>query len=129
MAGMRIEVVALVSKTSMAMNARTFAKLLHVARANGWVPSRALADAPTPLDDDDDMLLPRFSPYLESFVSPHEAASLRKALVRACATGAIAAEKHLDLAASALMHLICEGPFEVRLHPVDHAAEMPLQAA
>lgn len=127
LSGMRIELIALGSKTSMAMDATAFAKLLHVARLNGWVPSRILVDTSTPPALE--ALLPRFSAYLEGVVSPKDAAGLRQALVRACATGAIAVERHLNVAASALMHLVCQGPFEVRLASADTEEGCPLKAA
>jgi hypothetical protein len=115
---MTIELAGRVTRKPFKLNPRAFGKLLHVARLHGWDPEQLPEQTPT-VSWDTQVVLPHFGPYLPGSFSPSDAEGLRRALVKASATGAIAVEGTLQIAAQTLLHVAKEGGFEVRLTPSD----------
>lgn len=83
-----------------------------MARLNGWWPENAPQDWPA-ANWDTQILLPYVGPYIPGPVSATEALSLKKALVKASATGLIAAEGSLQIASEIVLLAARAGAFEV----------------
>jgi hypothetical protein len=120
---MTIELVSLATGRSMLVSARAFGRLLHLARKNGWEPEKTSPDWPE-ASWDTQVLEPYVSRYRWGRVSASEAQNLRRALVRAAATGQVLIEGGLALTSEAVLQAARQGPFQVR-----YAAQAPLACA
>ena len=84
--GMMIELVSLVEGRSYKMHPKSFGKLLHMARLEGWHPERVANEWPSD-SWETEIILPHLGPYMPGRVSRADAEGLRVALTRALATG------------------------------------------
>jgi hypothetical protein len=110
---MTVELVSNGGGKTFRMSPRTFGKLLHIARFNGWWPERVSQDWPSGTWNTE-LILPHIGPYMPGPVSPTDASSLVYALNKANATGELAAEPSLHFASLALVQLARAGGFDVR---------------
>lgn len=120
---MTIELVSLATGRTMLVSAGAFGRLLHLARQNGWNPERPQQDW-TGAAGDTQVLEPDPNRYLRGTISADEARSLRRALVRAAATGQVLIEGGLSLTSEAVLQATRHGAFQVR-----HTAQEPFAAA
>ena len=111
---MTLELISETTGRNYRINARAFGKVLHLAHQQGWYPERVSAEWPSE-SWETEIILPHLGPYIPGRVSRFDAEDLRKALTRALATGAVAVEGTVHLAASTLLQVAREGAFRVRL--------------
>jgi hypothetical protein len=111
---MTIELVSVVTGRAFKLNARAFGKLLHLARLHGWSAERVSGEWPSE-SWDTEIILPHLGPYIPGTVTKADADGLRKALIRASATGEIAGDGTIQFSAQTLMQLTRDGGFKVRL--------------
>lgn len=115
---MMVELVSDVSGRVNRINRKAFGKLLHLARLHGWSPERIPSEWPS-ASWETELILPHLGPYLPGYVSRTDADGLRRALIRAMATGDVAVEGTVGLASMTLSQVVREGGFRVRLNPVE----------
>jgi len=120
---MTIELISNATGQVIQMSVRAFGKLLHLAKKNGWEPERGPQDWPD-ANWDTQIFLPYVGRYMPGVISATEAQGLRRALVRASATGQIAMDGSLRIASEALLHTTREGPFRVRCVEVEPVARV-----
>jgi hypothetical protein len=96
------------------MAPKALGKLLHMARLQGWQPERVPKQWPSETWETE-IILPHLGPYMPGRVSKTDAEGLRIALTRAMATGTVAAEGNLQLAAGTLLQIARDGAFWVQL--------------
>lgn len=111
---MTLELVCEHNRRKFDINPKALGKLLHLARLDGWLPERVSSVWPSE-SWETSIILPHLGPYMPGRVSRADAEGLRIALTRALATGAVAAEGSVQIAASTLLQVAREGPFRVRL--------------
>src|SRR5262245_5209318 len=104
---MVLELVSEESGRSYQMKPKALGKLLHMARLEGWYPQRVPHEWPSD-SWDTEMILPHLGPYIPGRVSKTDAEGLRIALTRALATGTVAAEGTVQIAAGTLLQLARE---------------------
>jgi hypothetical protein len=110
---MTIELVSIATGGVLQLSAKAFGRLLHLAKQNGWEPEKGPKDWPE-ANWDTQVFLPYLGRYLPGLISATEAQSLRRALIRASATGQVAIDGNLTLATEVLLQAAREGPFQVR---------------
>jgi len=110
---MTIELLSLATGRTMLVSAKAFGRLLHLARRNGWEPERTQQDWPEATWDTQ-VLEPYVSRYMWGKVSASEARNLRRALVKASATGQVLIEGGLSLTSEAVLQAARQGAFQVR---------------
>ena len=110
---MTLELVSEVNGRSYDMKPKALGKLLHMARLEGWQPERVPHEWPSD-SWETEIILPHLEPYMPGRVSRADAEGLRIALTRALATGTVAAEGTVQLAAGTLLQVAREGAFRVR---------------
>ena len=113
-AGMMFELVSEVGGRSYKISPKSFGKLLHMARLNGWNPERVPHEWPS-LSWETELIIPHLGPYMPGRVSRADAEGLRLALTRALATGAVAVEGTVQLASVTLLQVARAGGFRVCL--------------
>jgi hypothetical protein len=113
-AGMTLELVSEVGGRSYHMKPRALGKLLHMARLEGWQPERVPHEWPSD-SWETEIILPHLEAYMPGRVSRADAEGLRIALTRALATGTVAAEGTVQVAAGTLLQVARDGAFQVRL--------------
>ena len=113
-AGMTLELMSEVSGRTYDIKPRALGKLLHIARREGWQPERVSPEWPSD-SWETEVILPHLGAYMPGRVSRGDAEGLRIALTRALATGTVAAEGTVQVAAGTLLQVAREGPFWVRL--------------
>ena len=113
-AHMTLELVSDVSGRRYFINPKALGKLLHIARLQGWQPERLPNQWPSD-SWETAIILPHLGPYMPGHVSRADAEGLRIALTRAMATGTVAAEGNLQLAAGTLLQVARDGAFRVQL--------------
>jgi len=123
--GMMMEIVNEVSGRGYLMRPKTLGKLLHMARLEGWHPQRVSPEWPS-ASWETEIILPHLGPYMPGRVSRSDAEELRIALTRALATGTVAAEGTVQVAAVTLLQVAREGAFRVRLSRSDSLESQPL---
>lgn len=96
------------------MSPKTFGKLLHLARLEGWYPERVSHEWPSE-SWETEIILPHIGPYMLGRVSKPDAEGLKTALTRALATGVVAIEGTVQFAAGTLLQVARAGAFRVRL--------------
>jgi hypothetical protein len=111
---MTIELLSEVNGRSYKMSPKTFGKLLHLARLEGWYPERVAHEWPAD-SWDTEIILPHLGPYMLGRVSGADAEGLKVALTRALATGVVAIDGTVQFAASTLLQVARAGTFRVRL--------------
>jgi len=126
--GMTLELVSEVNGRSYHMSPKTFGKLLHMARLQGWEPERVPNEWPSD-SWETEIILPHLGPYMPGRVSRADAEGLRMALTRALATGAVAVEGTVQFAAGTLVQVAREGAFRVRLSRPEFAEPQPFFVA
>lgn len=112
----KTELVSLASGKSFKMEARSFAKLLHLARFHGWQPER-LPDKPLSALWDTEIIQLSMQPYMTGRVSDSDAASLVKAIEAVVESEASGLDQPLYFAALGLSQIARDGGFEVRVEP------------
>jgi hypothetical protein len=85
-----------------------------MARLQGWQPERVPKQWPSETWETE-IILPHLGPYMPGRVSKTDAEGLRIALTRAMATGTVAAEGNLQLAAGTLLQIARDGAFWIQL--------------
>ena len=113
-AGMTLELMSEVSGRTYDIKPRALGKLLHIARQEGWQPERVSHNWPSD-SWETEIILPHLGAYMPGRVSRADAEGLRIALTRALATGTVAAEGTVQVAAGTLLQVAREGPFWVRI--------------
>ena len=111
---MTLELVSEGSGRSYDMKPKALGKLLHMARLEGWQPERVSHQWPAD-SWETQIIPPHLEPYMPGRVSRADAEGLRIALTRALATGTVAAEGTVELAAGTLLQVARAGAFRVRL--------------
>jgi hypothetical protein len=111
---MTLELVSVVSERRYFINPKALGKLLHMARLHGWQPERVPNQWPSETWETE-IILPHLGPYMPGRVSREDANGLKSALTKAMATGAVAAEGNLQLAAGTLLQVARDGAFRVQL--------------
>jgi hypothetical protein len=111
---MTIELLSEATGRSYKMTPKTFGKLLHLARLEGWYPERVDAEWPSE-SWETEIILPHLGPYMLGRVSRTDAEGLKTALTRALATGVVAVEGTVQFAAGTLLQVARAGSFRVRL--------------
>ena len=111
---MTIEIVSEANGRSYKMTPKTFGKLLHMARLEGWYPERVAHEWPSE-SWETEIILPHLGPYMLGRVSRADAEGLKIALTRALATGVIDVEGTAQFAAGTLLQVVRAGAFRVRL--------------
>jgi hypothetical protein len=111
---MTIEMESEVSGRTYRMDPKSFGKLLHMARLNGWQPERVAHEWPS-ASWETEIILPHLGPYMPGRVSRADAEGLRVALTRAMATGAVAVDGTVQHASVTLLQVAREGAFLVCL--------------
>ena len=112
--GMTLELMSESSGRSYNMKRKALGKLLHMARLEGWQPERVSHQWPSD-SWETEIILPHLEAYMPGRVSRADAEGLRIALTRALATGTVAAEGTVEMAAGTLLQVAREGAFQVRL--------------
>jgi hypothetical protein len=120
---MTIELVSLATGRTILVSARAFGRLLHLAKQNGWEPERTEQEWPESTWDTQ-VLQPYVNRYMRGKISADEARSLRRALVKASATGQVLIEGGLSLTSEAVLQAARQGAFQVR-----YTADDPLARA
>jgi hypothetical protein len=113
-ARMTLELVSDISGRTYLITHKALGKLLHLARLQGWQPERVPNQWPSD-SWDTEIVLPHLGPYMPGRVSRADAEGLRIALTRALATGAVAADGTVELAAGTLLQAARDGAFRVHL--------------
>lgn len=111
---MTLELVNDVGGRKYSITPKALGKLLHMARLAGWQPERVSNQWPSDCWETA-IILPHLGPYMPGRVSRTDAEGLRIALTRALATGTVAAEGTVGLAASTLLQVARDGAFRVQL--------------
>lgn len=119
---MTLELVSEYTGRSYDIKPKELGKLLHMARLEGWAPERVSHEWPCE-SWETTIILPHLGPYMPGRVSRADAEGLRIALTRALATGTVAAEGTVQLAAGTLLQVAREGAFRVRLSRAESLAE------
>jgi hypothetical protein len=111
---MTLELVSENSGRKFDMNAKTFCKVLHLARLEGWQPENVSSDW---LSETESVSVPspNFAANVPNRVSDADAEDLRRVLTRAMATGTVAAIGSVQFAAGTLLQIAREGAFLIRL--------------
>jgi len=109
---MTFELVSEVSGRTYRINPKSFGKLLHMARLNGWQPERVAHEWPS-ASWETEIILPHLGPYMPGRVSRVDAEGLRVALTRALATGAVAVDGTVQHASVTLLQVARAGAFRV----------------
>jgi len=125
---MTLELVSDVSGRRYFIKPKELGKLLHMARLQGWQPERVPNQWPSD-SWETEIILPHLGPYMPGRVSSADAEGLRIALTRALATGTVAAEGTLELAASALLQVARDGAFRVQLSRSESVEPHPLMGS
>ena len=112
--GMNFELVSDVGGRTYKINPKSFGKLLHLARLNGWNPERVPKEWPSN-SWDTEIILPHLGPYMPGRISRADAEGLKVALTRALATGAVAVDGTVQLASVTLLQVARAGGFRVCL--------------
>jgi hypothetical protein len=112
--GMTFELVSEVGGRTYKINPKSFGKLLHLARLNGWHPERVPNEWPS-ASWETEIIIPHLGPYMPGRVSRADAEGLRVALTRALATGAVAVDGTVQLASVTLLQVARAGGFRVCL--------------
>lgn len=128
LSGMTIELLSEVNGRSYKMTPKTFGKLLHMARLEGWYPERVAHEWPCE-SWETEIILPHLGPYMLGRVSRADAEGLKIALTRALATGVVAIEGTVQFAAGTLLQVAREGAFRVRLRASRSEDPEPISAA
>jgi hypothetical protein len=115
---MTVILVSHANRRTYKVSPRSFGKLLHLARFNGWMPERLSPEWPSK-SWGTALILPHVGVYMPGTVSKSDAAALMRALVKANATGEVASDGSLQFASQVLMQMAREGSFEVRLETAD----------
>ena len=123
--GMTFELVSAVDGRTYKMSPKTFGKLLHMARQNGWQPERVANEWPSD-SWETEIILPHLGPYMPGRISRADAEGLRVALTRALATGAVAVEGTVQLASVTLLQVARAGAFRVCLNSSESLESEPL---
>ena len=126
-AGMMFELVSEVGGRSYKISPKSFGKLLHLARLNGWHPERVPHEWPSD-SWETEIIIPHLGPYMPGRVSRADAEGLRVALTRALATGAVAVEGTVQLASVTLLQVARDGGFRVCLSHSESMEPQPLLA-
>ena len=109
---MTLKLVSEAGGQAFTINPKSFGKLLHLARLNGWNPERVSSEWPSD-SWETEIILPHIEPYLSGRVSQIDAEGLRVALTRALATGAVAVEGTIQHASVTLLQVARAGAFRV----------------
>jgi hypothetical protein len=125
---MTIEVESEANGRTYKMSPRAFGKLLHLARLEGWHPERVSDEWPSE-SWETEIILPHLGPYMPCRVSRADAEGLRIALTRALATGVVAVEGTVQLAATTLLQVARAGAFRVRVRFTDSSGQQPVANA
>ncbi len=125
---MTFELVSAVDGRTYKMIPKTFGKLLHMARQNGWKPERVANEWPSD-SWETEIILPHLGPYMPGRVSRADAEGLRVALTRALATGAVAVEGTVQLASVTLLQVARAGEFRVCMNASASLDPQPLCGA
>jgi hypothetical protein len=126
--GMTFELVSVVDGRICHINPKELGKLLHMARLNGWKPERVPNEWPSD-SWETEIILPHLGPYMPGRISRADAEGLRIALTRALATGDVAAEGTVQLAAVTLLQVARAGAFRVCLSAADSQERQPVFGA
>jgi len=126
--GMTIELFSEVSGRSYKMTPKTFGKLLHMARLEGWHPERVDHEWPSE-SWETEIILPHLGPYMLGRVSRTDAEGLKTALTRALATGVVAIDGTAQYAAGTLLQVARAGAFRVRLRAFGEEDPQPTCSA
>jgi hypothetical protein len=110
---MTVEVVSETDGRVHRMNPKAFGKLLHIARLHGWVPEKLSSGWPSDTWETT-MILPHIGPYMPGRVSRLDAEGLKRALMRARATGSVALDGTAVIASEMLLQAARAGAFQVR---------------
>ena len=115
---MTVVLVSHANRRTCKVSPRSFGKLLHLARFNGWAPERLSQEWPSKTWGTS-IILPHVGAYMPGTVSKSDASSLLRALVRAKATGEVACDASLHFASEAILQMARDGSFEVRVETAD----------
>jgi hypothetical protein len=126
--GMTLELMSESSGRSYDMKPKALGKLLHMARLEGWQPERVSHQWPSD-SWETEIILPHLEAYMPGRVSRADAEGLRIAITRALATGSVAAEGTVQMAADTLLRVAREGAFQVRLSRSESLEPHPLFGA
>ena len=125
---MTLELVSEVGGRRYCITPKALGKLLHLAKLQGWQPESVPNQWPS-ASWDTEIILPHLGPYMPGRVSRADAEGLRIALTRALATGTVAAEGNLQLAAGALLQAARDGAFRVLLSRSESVEPHPILGA
>jgi hypothetical protein len=117
-AAMMLELISEVSGRKFHIAPKALGKLLHLARLEGWQPERVSNDWPSD-SWETEIILPHLGPYMPGRVSRGDADGLRRALTRALATGTVAADGTVQVAAETLLQITRQGAFRVVVSAVE----------
>src|SRR5260221_1205544 len=125
---MTLQLISENSGRSYKLTRKVLARLLYLARNEGWcherVPPEGNSESWNPANN-----LTPFEPYMSGRVSRRDAEGLRIALTRALATGSVAADGTVQFTAGTLLQVAREGPFLVNLDQSESWVAQPLDAA
>ena len=124
---MMLELVSEGSWRKYHITPKALGKLLHLARLEGWQPERVSNDWPSD-SWETEIILPHLGPYMPGRVSAGDALGLRRALTRALATGSVAVEGTVQVAAETLLQITRQGAFRVVVSATESSEPQPLVA-
>jgi hypothetical protein len=114
---MTVELVSNATGHVSRLSSKAFGKLLHLARLNGWWPEKAADNWPEQ-NWDTRIILPYIGPYMPGTISQTDAEGLKRALIKATATGQTALDSSVHFASSVLLQVARAGGFEVRFNAI-----------
>jgi len=113
---MALNLIAIDSKKCVEMHSKTFGKLLHLARLQGWEPEKLPSNWPS-TSWNTEVVLRDIEAYADGCVSKYDADGLRRALTRLMATEGLSFDKDLYMAASRFIEHLGNSAFLVKGEP------------
>jgi hypothetical protein len=107
---MALKLESVASKQSVRMRAKTFCKLLYLARKQGWNPDRLPSDWPRS-NWNTEVILQETEPYRDGLVSKCDARGLTDALTKLVAIEGIAVDPELHAAITQVITVLGKSAF------------------
>jgi len=109
---MAMVLMSLASKQTVSLTSKTFAKLLYMARLQGWQPERMPENWPS-TSWDTEVVLPGVEPYCKGLVSKNDARGLARALNKLITVEGVAFSRELYSAATEFVTVLGRSAFTV----------------